>query len=497
NTYWHPVSQIRDLSSPLTIGALNPGYGVTYDGWLDDIQIHRSALAASTIADIYSAGAEVGPGSIAYYDFENGSDLGEDASDNGAIHDGTVYGSISQDGDSMVGVSSIRMHGNQNEYIVVSDMHSQLDATDELTIAFWAKPTSTGVDNNPRAVVSKRAEYQKNVSYSMFLRAGGQLRVQLDDGSDVPHTIDTGYTFQTSWQHVALVFDGNAASSSRVKLYVDGALEGTYHHGTNQIRGLSAPLTIGSLNPGYPYSFDGWLDDVRIFRRALSSTEVEGLNGILPSGNWNFDDGSGSTAMDLSGNGLNISLQGTYSWMSGQLGGALDLGGQSNSYGTVTDPDQLENTDKLTILFWVRPDNLDGNPRFVASKRDGYTVNNAFSAYFAAENRLYVEIDNNNSNNANKYTSASQFSNGTWYHVAVVYDGTLSESQRLKVYIDGDLDGNSPKSITSSSIPNYSSDFYLGIANSGYATTFGGRIDEFLIYRVALSEAEVEGLGGF
>jgi|GEM_PF-1440353 len=498
NTYTHSVSQIRDLSGPLTIGALNPGYGVTYDGWLDDIQIHRSALAPSTIADIFSAGAEVGPGPIAYYDFENGSALGEDASANGPIYDGAVYGtSISQNGDAKVGASSVRMNGEHNDYIIATDTHGQLDDTDELTIAFWAKPTSTGVDGNARAIVSKRAGYQRNVSYSMFLHSGGELRVRLDDGDDVPHTIDTNYYFQTNWQHVALVFDGNAASTSRVKLYVDGTLEGTYSHGASVIRDLGAPLTIGALNPGYSNSFDGWLDDIRIYRRALSATEVDNLNGVSPAGYWDFDDGSGSTAMDLSDNNLDISLQGTYSWTTGQNGGALDLGGQSNSYGTVSDPDQLENTDKLTILFWVRPDNLDGNARFVVSKRDGYTNNNAFSAYFSSGNRLYVEIDNNNSNNANKYTSATQFSNGTWYHVAVVYDGTLSQSQRLKVYIDGDLDGNSPKSITSSSIPNQPSDLYLGIANSGYATTFGGRIDDLLFYRAALSEAEVEGQGGF
>lgn len=392
------------------------------------------------------------------------------------------------------------MYGDQNQYIQIPD-DSDLDDTNALTIAFWAKPTAIGIDANARGIVSKRVGYNNNVSYSMFIASGGsELVLYLDDGAGNPSTITTGYQFQTEWQHVAMVFDGTQPSSDRVKLYVNGALHGTYSHPVSQIRDLNSPLTIGSLNADYTgggsstISYDGWLDDVRIYRQALSASEITNLTGAFPVAYWDFDDGSGSTAMDLSGNALDIALQGTYSWITGQIGGALELGGQSNSYGTLADPDELENTDKLSIAFWVRPENLDGSARFILSKRDDYTVNNAFSAFFGSGNRLFIEIDNNNRNNANRYTSATQFQNDTWYHVAAVYDGMLPQNERLRVYIDGDLDGNSPFGIGSASIPNQPSDLYLGIANSGYATTFGGVIDDLLIYRTALTEADVEDL---
>jgi len=506
-TYFHSAGQIRDLGGPLTIGSLNPDYDaggssyVSYDGWLDDIQIHRAALSGPEVAGLHAEGDPTGDGPVAYYDFENGSDLGVDTSGNGAVHDGSVNGTPSQDADAVVGSSSIRMFGDQNQYIEIPD-HSELDATTGLTVAFWAKPTATGIDSNARGIVSKRAGYNDNVSYSLFLpngSNGAELTLYLDDGDSQPHILATGYDLHTDWQHVALVYDGSQPSSDRVTLYVDGEAFGTYAHSAGQIRDLSGPVTLGALNPNYNpgggyVSYDGWLDGIRIYRRPLSASEVSGLYGITPAAHWDFDDGSGSTAMDLSANALDISLQGSYTWTDGQVGGALNLGGQSTDYGTLADPDELENTDKFSLAFWVKPENLDGSARFVVSKRNGYTSSNAFSAFFGSGNRLFVEIDNNNRNNANRYTSATQFSNDTWYHVAAVYDGTLPESQRLNVYIDGDLDGNSPKAITSASIPNQPSDFYLGIANSGYATTFGGDIDDLLIYRAALTELEVEDL---
>nr|MDA3874566.1 LamG domain-containing protein [Kiritimatiellia bacterium] len=213
---------------------------------------------------------------------------------------------------------------------------------------------------------------------------------------------------------------------------------------------------------------------------------------ILPAAYWDFDDGSGNIAMDLSSNALDLSLLGGYSWTSGQVGGALYLDGQSNSYGSVPDPDVLEDTDKLSFSFWVRPENNDGNARFIVSKRDAQNVNCAFSLFFYTGNRLYVDLDHNN--NGNRHSTGTQFQNNSWYHVAVVYDGTLPQIERGRVYINGELDANSPFAVSGSSIPDYPSDLTLGTANSGYHSWFKGRIDDLLIFREALQASEVEDL---
>lgn len=505
NTFSHNTSSIRNLSSPLIVGSLNEyfsynGNPASFDGNLDDIYIHRTALSASDVTTLYDMGVVDDGDPIAYYNFENSSNLGDDTSTNGLPHDGSVNGSPSQDNaESRMGTSSIRMHGHLNHYIEVAD-DAELDDADELTVAFWAKPTSTTIDGNPRGIISKRNGFNDNVSYSLYAHTSGELNLYLDEGDNSPNAIPTGYTLQTNWQHIAMVFDGSESASNRVKLYVDGVLYGTYSHSATSIRDLNAPLTIGSLNPDFSISgsylsYDGWLDDVRIYRRALSAGEVANLNGVSADAFWSFDEGSGSTVGDSSANNLDIALQGSYSWTSGQVGGALDLGGQATSYGTLSDPDKLENTDKLSIVFWVRPENIDGNARFLVSKRDAQDVNAAYSIFFWSGNRLFVDLNKNS--NSNRHNTSTQFQNDTWYHVAVVYDGTLPQAERGRVYINGDLDANSPFSVSSANIPDYPSDFFLGIANSGYVRTFGGRIDDLFIYREALFESEVEDLGGF
>ena len=71
-----------------------------------------------------------------------------------------------------------------------------------------------------------------------------------------------------------------------------------------------APFLIGSLQTPGDWSWDGKLDDIFIFDKALSDTEITSLyNGSTSQNNlqgfWNFNEGSGNTAFDISGNGYN------------------------------------------------------------------------------------------------------------------------------------------------------------------------------------------------
>jgi predicted ribosomally synthesized peptide with SipW-like signal peptide len=73
-----------------------------------------------------------------------------------------------------------------------------------------------------------------------------------------------------TWTHVAGTYDG-----SEVKLYVDGAVDQT-GTGAGDINTSSGPARIGDYI-GDGYSFRGWIDDVRIYDRALSDQEVQDL----------------------------------------------------------------------------------------------------------------------------------------------------------------------------------------------------------------------------
>ncbi|WP_456363965.1 LamG-like jellyroll fold domain-containing protein [Priestia aryabhattai] len=109
------------------------------------------------------------------------------------------------------------------------------------------------------------------------------------------------------------VFDGNIA-----KIYINGKLDSTFTLPGSGYEDRDANLTIGYENsPKYKRQFDGTIDNIRIYDRALSDSEVSGnyrgsvtRNNLV--GEWLFDDGNlNSTVYDTSGNNNFGSFTGT------------------------------------------------------------------------------------------------------------------------------------------------------------------------------------------
>jgi len=88
-----------------------------------------------------------------------------------------------------------------------------------------------------------------------------------------------GYSIKRrdTWTHLAGTYDG-----TYLKLYVDGSLANqvSYNLGVfNSTDGLAIGGTIGRVGVDSPvYLFDGRMDFVRLYRRALTSTEVQVLH---------------------------------------------------------------------------------------------------------------------------------------------------------------------------------------------------------------------------
>ena len=74
--------------------------------------------------------------------------------------------------------------------------------------------------------------------------------------------------------------------------------------------------------------------------------------GADPSlvGWWRFEEGSGTTAYDSSGNGLNGELVGGVTWTEGRIGGGIEIDGTS---GYVSVPDFELTTDTITFVAWL------------------------------------------------------------------------------------------------------------------------------------------------
>lgn len=111
-----------------------------------------------------------------------------------------------------------------------------------------------------------------------------------------------------TWYHVAATYDGAA-----MKIYINGVLDAS----KSQTGSVSSN---GAFSVGYLYNtsrnFNGKVDEVRVWKRALSQTEISQnmCNVSVPATSlaayWKFNEGSGSSVQDTSGNGVTLTLTG-------------------------------------------------------------------------------------------------------------------------------------------------------------------------------------------
>src|SRR3989344_7084668 len=94
---------------------------------------------------------------------------------------------------------------------------------------------------------------------------------------------------------------------------------------------------------------------------AIAAAPTSGLIGY-----WNFDDGTGTTVADTSGNGINGTLTNAPTWIVGKVGsGALQFTG--TNYVSVPNSAALSGGSGISISFWVNTDAIAS--KSVLSKR--------------------------------------------------------------------------------------------------------------------------------
>ena len=152
-------------------------------------------------------------------------------------------------------------------YLTVPDS-ALLDGTAAFTLAYWFR--ANVLDGS--GLVSKRNGDTDNNAFTTYVNNLGNLRVDIATNNNRFSSV--AFIDRGRWYHVALVFDGTQATASRARLYVDGVLDKTASETSSSIGNLASPLSIGILQPGAATSFDGLIDDVRFYRRALSAAEV-------------------------------------------------------------------------------------------------------------------------------------------------------------------------------------------------------------------------------
>lgn len=201
---------------------------------------------------------------------------------------------------------------------------------------------------------------------------------------------------------------------------------------------------------------------------------------------WRFDAASGTVAVEDTAPALDLTLTGSPAWTTeGRIEGALVFNGTGH-YARTADHALLDGAPALSLSLWVYPTVLNGTPRFVVSKRDG--THTPYSVFFYTGNRLYVDINRTNANNQ-RFASTTTFQTARWYHLAVVFDGALPAAERLRLYVDGQLD--STHAVADDAIARRAGiPLSVGTANVGSTQYFAGRLDDLRLFRAALASSQ-------
>jgi hypothetical protein len=158
----------------------------------------------------------------------------------------------------------------------------------DFTLSFWKRKTANTADWV--RVVGKGNGAQRNFGLWEYPGEGGQLKFQIynQNGGSVLELDSPGMPSLNVWHHVVCVVSVNAAA-----LYVDG--RPTAHGMRGGEPGVAAdPVTFG--HAGYHAFFPGQIDDVRLYDRALSMSEIaylaEGKGAPEPPKELKLQDGA-------------------------------------------------------------------------------------------------------------------------------------------------------------------------------------------------------------
>jgi len=148
------------------------------------------------------------------------------------------------------------------DVVTVTHATSLSFASGNFTLEAWVKTSGTPTNANIVAKMDIGGEYGYEIMIS-----GGKAMLYVASVADSVELSGTSSVNDNSWHHIVGVRDGN-----NYYIYVDGILENseTYTLGTTN---NTDNLLIGN-DISTTYYFDGTIDNVKVYSRALSAAEV-------------------------------------------------------------------------------------------------------------------------------------------------------------------------------------------------------------------------------
>jgi chitodextrinase len=465
------VSGMLDPTTyPLGIGYDPIDKANYFDGSIDDIAIYNTALDASEVASLYAAQSAF-PGTatdlVAHYP------LNGDASDVTVLgNDGTFNTTAGPDRHGWAN-NAAAFDGAANGIRAANSAALNSDYT---TISFWVKPIE--FPGSGEVFLISNGGWQERLKIS--LPSHGKPVFTTHSGGACCSDMDSGTPLALGeWTHVAMTHDGekdiiylNGVPANEKA--VSGALDKTTH-----------PFGIGYDPIDGAGFFNGMMDDVRVYNRALNATEIASLYADQQAAP--MVEGDLVAAYGFAGDATDATAYQNHAQVSGALLGTDRFGKANQSYdfdgiaaGITAANSPQHNTDFTTISFWVNPKSLPGSGEVYLLSNGGWQERWKISL---PSHGKPVFTTHSGGACCSDMDSGTPLAVGEWTHVAMTHDGSKDI-----IYLNGVLANE--KAVSGALDP---TTYPLGIGYDPIDKNFyfDGAIDEVMIFNRALSAAEI------
>ena len=478
------TGNINTQSKDLDIGRY--ALGSTYfNGTIDEIRIYNRSLSASEVLELYNEslksdkfvirgtgeqGLTNETGLVSHWKFQS------NANDEMDLNNGTVGGAVITN----KGIFGKAYSFNGSSYINLGT-NINLSGNQTFTLSAWVKPISS----KETAVIISKFNAGSNGEWNFYLY-NRAVAVHMECGT---YTHFSSATLSLNkWAQVVFVYDGEVK-----KIYINGAFD-SEESGSCSLPSTTEKVVIGAGDNaafGFENFFNGTIDEIRIYNRSLSASEVlELYNESLKSDKfvirgtgeqgltnetdllayWKLD-GNILDTIDKNNGSFNVVASLTNK---GRFGQAYEWDASSNQYIDISPSASIDTPYDVTISFWYHRRGTTGSyGRFFSREGSQFELAETSGNFY-----YYFK---NSSNSAFGWRNTGISVPNDWTHVVVVSNASFWE-----IY----LDGVSKYTNTENAV-----DFLTGgdfrIGGGGGAASINGTIDEFRIYNRSLSASEV------
>lgn len=228
------------------------------------------------------------------------------------------------------------------------------------------------------------------------------------------------------------------------------------------------------------------------------SVTVNNVSNLLTA--INFNEGTGTTAADLSGNNHNGTLTSSPTWVAGKYGQAVNFNGTS-SYVNIADHNDytLDPTQNYTWSAWVK------NTSFKEwSTVWSQTINTSNFFYFYAHTTTDVDGGpvtngisvywwvNGGASKLGVHSNDNVLTLNQWSYVAVTYNASQPQNNRFTIYVNGvDVTARSDVSSAGTITTINPTNIRIG-SNQAFGEYLNGAVDEVRYYNRLLTVAEIQ-----